>query len=156
MLVMKKLPENSIFERRKKMDNHPILEITYLGFGINPCARVAMAIRKLRQMVTRQAIQKNGCQRILPFLHQSKNLSMSHSLQVCPHAFAMASQSIWSAQHTHKDFRRGNTFSPRRKDLHRFQTHISTPIKNTYSVQLLNPPKFCKTKSCNRDGQKIP
>lgn len=42
---MKKLPENSIFERRKKMDNHPILEITYLGFGINPCAMVAMAIR---------------------------------------------------------------------------------------------------------------
>jgi hypothetical protein len=91
---MKKLPENSIFERRKKMDDHPILEITNLGFGINPCAMVAMAIRKLRQMVTRQAIQKNGCQRILPFLHQSKNRSMSHSLQVCPHAFAMASQSI--------------------------------------------------------------
>jgi len=45
MLVMKKLPENSIFEHRKEMDNHPILEITYLGFGINPCAMVAMAIR---------------------------------------------------------------------------------------------------------------
>jgi hypothetical protein len=45
MLVMKKLPENSIFERRKKMDNHPILEITYLGLGINPCVMVAMAIR---------------------------------------------------------------------------------------------------------------
>jgi hypothetical protein len=40
-----KLPENSIFERRKKMDNHPILEITYLGLGINPCVMVAMAIR---------------------------------------------------------------------------------------------------------------
>jgi hypothetical protein len=40
-----KLPENSIFEHRKKMDNHRILEITYLGFGINPCVMVAMAVR---------------------------------------------------------------------------------------------------------------
>jgi hypothetical protein len=90
---MKKLPENSIFERRKKMDNHPILEITYLGFGINPCAMVAMAIRIITKTNGDKA-GKNGCQRILPFLHQSKNRIMSHSLQVCPHAFAMASQSI--------------------------------------------------------------
>jgi hypothetical protein len=51
-----KLPENSIFERRKKMDNHPILEINYIGFGINPCVMIAMAIR----IVTKKNGDKTG------------------------------------------------------------------------------------------------